>query len=185
MQHILSNARISITELNPTAVINAANGEPVAVLVNNKPSAYLVPAATFRALLERLDNLELGELAHARAMGAQNQGHAGTTIRKSAPSARIPISTVAATPAACSPCYTTTISSTDARRFCISANRTPAPCRCTSRWDTAFAAISVSGRCGGCRYERQRAGQSAAFPDLRCQLQTRLIPRVGRQEPES
>ena len=69
MEHILSGASISISELkrNPTAVINAADGEPVAVLVHNKPSAYLVPAATYRRLLERLEDLELAELVHARA----------------------------------------------------------------------------------------------------------------------
>lgn len=68
MEHILSDASISISELkrNPTAVINAADGEPVAVLVHNKPSAYLVPAATYRRLLERLEDLELAELVHAR-----------------------------------------------------------------------------------------------------------------------
>ena len=45
MESILANASISITELkrNPGAVIEAAAGEPVAVLVHNKPSAYLVP----------------------------------------------------------------------------------------------------------------------------------------------
>lgn len=69
MEHILSDASISISELkrNPTAVINAADGEPVAVLVHNKPSAYLVPAATYRRLLERIEDLELAELVRTRA----------------------------------------------------------------------------------------------------------------------
>lgn len=69
MEHILSDASISISELkrNPTAVINAAEGEPVAVLVHNKPSAYLVPAATYRRLLERIEDLELAELVRTRA----------------------------------------------------------------------------------------------------------------------
>lgn len=69
METILSDASISITELkrNPSAVIDAAEGEPVAVLVHNKPSAYLVPAATYRRLLERLEDLELAELVRARA----------------------------------------------------------------------------------------------------------------------
>ena len=69
MQTILSDASISITDLkrNPSAVIEAAEGEPVAVLVHNRPSAYLVPAATYQRLLERLEDLELAELVRARA----------------------------------------------------------------------------------------------------------------------
>lgn len=69
MEHILADASISITELkrNPSAVIEAADGESVAVLVHNKPSAYLVPAATYQRLMERLEDLELAELVHARA----------------------------------------------------------------------------------------------------------------------
>ncbi len=69
MEQILSGASISITELkrNPSAVIEAAEDEAVAVLVHNKPSAYLVPAATYRRLLERLEDMELAELVRARA----------------------------------------------------------------------------------------------------------------------
>ncbi|MDQ3495126.1 MAG: type II toxin-antitoxin system prevent-host-death family antitoxin [Pseudomonadota bacterium] len=69
MEQILSDASISITELkrNPSAVIEAAEDEAVAVLVHNKPSAYLVPAATYRRLLERLEDMELAELVRARA----------------------------------------------------------------------------------------------------------------------
>ncbi|MGA9342289.1 MAG: type II toxin-antitoxin system prevent-host-death family antitoxin, partial [Rhodanobacteraceae bacterium] len=52
METILADASISITELkrNPSAVIEAADGESVAVLVHNKPSAYLVPAETYKRL---------------------------------------------------------------------------------------------------------------------------------------
>ncbi len=69
MEHILSDASISISELkrNPSAVIDEAGDEPVAVLTHNKPSAYLVPAATYRRLLERLEDLELAELVRTRA----------------------------------------------------------------------------------------------------------------------
>ena len=68
METILTNASISITELkrNPSAVIEAADGESVAVLVHNKPSAYLVPAETYQRLMERLEDLELAELVRAR-----------------------------------------------------------------------------------------------------------------------
>ncbi|HET7223949.1 MAG TPA: type II toxin-antitoxin system prevent-host-death family antitoxin [Rhodanobacteraceae bacterium] len=69
METILTNASISITELkrNPSAVIEAAGDESVAVLVHNKPSAYLVPAAAYQDLLTRLEDLELAELVRARA----------------------------------------------------------------------------------------------------------------------
>jgi len=68
MEAILAGASISITELkrNPSAVIEAADGESVAVLVHNKPSAYLVPAETYRRLLDRLEDLELAEQARQR-----------------------------------------------------------------------------------------------------------------------
>ena len=69
MKSILADASISIAELkrNPSAVIDAAHGESVAVLVHNKPSAYLVPADTYERLLDRLDDLELAELVRSRA----------------------------------------------------------------------------------------------------------------------
>jgi antitoxin StbD len=68
MESILADASVSITELkrNPSAVIEAADGESVAVLIHNKPSAYLVPAATYHRLLERLEDLELAELVRSR-----------------------------------------------------------------------------------------------------------------------
>ncbi|WP_350015652.1 type II toxin-antitoxin system prevent-host-death family antitoxin [Rhodanobacter sp. IGA1.0] len=69
MEAILADASISITELkrNPSAVIQAADGESVAVLVHNKPSAYLVPAETYKRLLQRLEDLELVEMVRSRA----------------------------------------------------------------------------------------------------------------------
>jgi len=49
MESIPAHSRVSITELKriPDAVIEAASGESVAVLVHNsKTSAYLVPVAS-------------------------------------------------------------------------------------------------------------------------------------------
>jgi antitoxin StbD len=68
MEAILSHASVSITELkrNPSAVIEAADGESVATLVHKKPSAYLVPAETYQRLMERLEDLELAELVRTR-----------------------------------------------------------------------------------------------------------------------
>mgnify|MGYP001058911303 CR=1 FL=1 len=69
METILAGASVSVSELkrNPSAVIDAADDEAVAVLVHNKPSAYLVPAETWRRLMQRLEDLELAELVRARA----------------------------------------------------------------------------------------------------------------------
>ena len=69
MEIILSDTSVSITELkrNPSAVIEAADDEAVAVLVHNKPSAYLVPAETYRRMVERLEDLELADLVRSRA----------------------------------------------------------------------------------------------------------------------
>jgi len=69
METILAGNSVSITELkrNPSAVIDAADNEAVAVLVHNKPSAYLVPAQTYERMVDRMEDLELAELVRARA----------------------------------------------------------------------------------------------------------------------
>ena len=68
MELLYTNASVSISELkkNPTAVIEGAEGFPVAVLNHNKPAAYLVPAAAFEAMMERLDDIELAKLVKER-----------------------------------------------------------------------------------------------------------------------
>jgi antitoxin StbD len=68
MQRILSRSSISISDLkkNPSSVIREARGEPVAILNHNRPTAYLVPAATFEILLDRFDDFELAELVRVR-----------------------------------------------------------------------------------------------------------------------
>ncbi|UZR30950.1 type II toxin-antitoxin system Phd/YefM family antitoxin [Methylococcus mesophilus] len=68
MELLYTNASVSISELkkNPTAVIEEADGFPVAVLNHNKPAAYLVPAAAFEAMMEKLDDIELARLVRER-----------------------------------------------------------------------------------------------------------------------
>jgi antitoxin StbD len=65
----LAGTSVSITQLrrNPGAVIEAAGDEAVAVLVHNRPSAYLVPAAAYKRLLDRLEDLERVGLVRVRA----------------------------------------------------------------------------------------------------------------------
>lgn len=69
MDTILSRTSVSVTELkrNPSAVINATDQDAVAVLIHNKPSAYLVSAEAYEQLLERLDDLELAETVRSRS----------------------------------------------------------------------------------------------------------------------
>lgn len=69
MEHIYANSSISISELkkNPSRIIAQSEGAPVVILNHNKPSAYLVPAAAFEALIDHLDDLELVRLVKERA----------------------------------------------------------------------------------------------------------------------
>lgn len=66
---LLADYGVSISELkkNPSAVIEAAEGFPVAVLNRNTPAAYLVPAKAWEELLDRLEDIELAEIVRARA----------------------------------------------------------------------------------------------------------------------
>jgi antitoxin StbD len=66
---ILADASISISDLkkNPSAVIQAANGFPVAILNRNTPSAYLVPAAAWEALMDHIEDLQLAATVRERA----------------------------------------------------------------------------------------------------------------------
>jgi antitoxin StbD len=69
LEPILADKSVSISTLkvNPTAAIQAAGGEAVAVLNRNSPAAYLVPAKVWEELMERLEDLELAEIARERA----------------------------------------------------------------------------------------------------------------------
>ena len=66
---LLAGSGVSISDLkkNPSAVIAAADGFPVAILNRNTPAAYLVPAAAWEELMERLDDLELAAIVRSRA----------------------------------------------------------------------------------------------------------------------
>jgi antitoxin StbD len=66
---LLADSGVSISTLkkNPLAVIEAAGGFPIAVLNRNTPAAYIVPAAAWEALMERLDDIELAEIVRSRA----------------------------------------------------------------------------------------------------------------------
>lgn len=68
MQHILATFSASISELkkNPTALLNKADGETIAILNHNLPTAYLVPADVYEQLMDKLEDYELGKIVKER-----------------------------------------------------------------------------------------------------------------------
>ena len=68
MNEIFATKTISVTELKRSysSVIRNAEDEAVAVLNNNKPEAYLVPAEAYQRLIERLEDLEDAFLVASR-----------------------------------------------------------------------------------------------------------------------
>ena len=69
MKHVLSSCSASISELkkNPTALLNEAEGSPIAILNHNVPAAYLVPAETYEWLMDKLEDSELAQIINDRA----------------------------------------------------------------------------------------------------------------------
>jgi len=68
MDQVLTRFTASITELkkNPSALIKESGGDPIAILNHNRPSAYLVPADTFEAMIDILEDIELGNIIEER-----------------------------------------------------------------------------------------------------------------------
>lgn len=68
MEAVLAKCSASISELkkNPSALIEQAGGEPVAILNHNRPTAYLVPAATYSRMMEIIEDYELGQIVKER-----------------------------------------------------------------------------------------------------------------------
>jgi len=68
MNTILSNYTASISELkkNPTKLIEEANGQTIAILNHNKPSAYLLSPEEFASLMEQVEDVELTRLITER-----------------------------------------------------------------------------------------------------------------------
>ena len=71
MHPIYATQSVSVTELkqNYSAVVNKAEGNPVAILNHNKPEAYLLPAQYFEHLLAMLEDLEDMKLVQERSGG--------------------------------------------------------------------------------------------------------------------
>ncbi len=57
MEQVLATRSVSITELkrSPSAVLEQAGREPVAVLNHNRPAAYLLSPEVYASMLQRLN----------------------------------------------------------------------------------------------------------------------------------
>lgn len=68
MESVLASCSASISELkkNPSALIDQSGGEPIAILNHNRPTAYLIPAETYEALLEKIEDYQLGVIVKER-----------------------------------------------------------------------------------------------------------------------
>lgn len=74
MRQVLSSCSASISELkkNPTALLNMAEGAPIAILNHNVPAAYLIPAETYEWLMEKLEDSELAQIVKERIAEKQD-----------------------------------------------------------------------------------------------------------------
>lgn len=65
---VLAEMTASVSELkrNPMGTVAAGEGGPVAILNRNEPAFYCVPAKTYEAMMDRLEDIELNAIADAR-----------------------------------------------------------------------------------------------------------------------
>jgi len=68
---ILADSSASISELkkNPMATVSAGDGFPIAILNHNQPAFYCVPAETWELIFDRLEDVELANIANSRMGG--------------------------------------------------------------------------------------------------------------------
>jgi antitoxin StbD len=73
MEPILAPSSVGISELkaNPSAVLEASEDMPVAILNRNKPVAYLMSAKAWEAICNQLEDMELRRIAEARLKDGQ------------------------------------------------------------------------------------------------------------------
>ena len=68
MESVRARYSVSISELkkNPSSLIEQSQGEPIAILNHNKPTAYLIPAQTYELMLEQIEDYQLALLVKER-----------------------------------------------------------------------------------------------------------------------
>ncbi|MCA8281937.1 plasmid stabilization protein [Burkholderia cepacia] len=72
MRHTIpAGVTASVSELkrNPMGTVAAGEGFPVAILNHDEPAFYCVPAKTWEAMVERLEDIEDNALVDSRANG--------------------------------------------------------------------------------------------------------------------
>ncbi|WP_175681733.1 type II toxin-antitoxin system Phd/YefM family antitoxin [Burkholderia cenocepacia] len=65
----LASVTASVSELkrNPMGTVAAGEGFPVAILNHNEPAFYCIPAKTWEAMIERLEDTEDNAMADSHA----------------------------------------------------------------------------------------------------------------------
>lgn len=68
MRQVFADFSVSISELkkNPSSLLSQASGSAIAVLNHNKPAAYLIPAETYEAMMDMIEDYELAKLVEER-----------------------------------------------------------------------------------------------------------------------
>lgn len=65
---VLSDTCVSISDLkeNPSVILAQGEGFPVTVVNRNTPDFYCIPAASWEAIVDRLEDVELNAIVDAR-----------------------------------------------------------------------------------------------------------------------
>jgi len=68
MNTIFSSFTASISDLkrNPSGLLAESDGEPVAILNHNRPTAYLIPASTYEEMMDIIEDAQLAKLIEER-----------------------------------------------------------------------------------------------------------------------
>ncbi len=74
LETILAGKTTSISDFkkNPQAIIDAAQGESIALLNRNKATAYIVSPEVYERLLETAEDVELGRIYEERKSEIDN-----------------------------------------------------------------------------------------------------------------
>jgi antitoxin StbD len=61
VEKILTSRAVAVSEFKraPNEIVAEANGEPIAVLTNNKPSFYVISPSAYEELLEKIWEVEI------------------------------------------------------------------------------------------------------------------------------
>jgi antitoxin StbD len=68
MNTLLSHFTASVSELkkNPSQLLKDSEGEPIAILNHNKPTAYLISVESYESIMEMLEDIKLSKIIEER-----------------------------------------------------------------------------------------------------------------------